>query len=163
VLADLGLHFAPPQSDAILPRNRDLIPPVLVALGIGGITAVGVVAQVVAKPLGHLRDVIRVSLPVVIGLAICVGIPFAQDVILGLDRFAYNPPASLVGFQVGLEPLDPAGELGGVLAREIAGLIDVMLVQALQVHLQPAVDLLAHRRLGMLSQKLPRPFDLIGE
>ena len=110
VLADLGLDLAAAQRDAVLAGDGDLVPPFLVALGVGGVSAVGVVAKVVAQSLCDLGDVIGVSLRMVKSLAVGVDVPLAQDAVLGLDRLADEPPAGLVGLQIVLEPFDPAGE-----------------------------------------------------
>ena len=53
---------------------------------------------------------------VIIGLAIGVGVPLAEDVVLGLDGLADEPAAGLVLFQVVLVAFDAGRELG----RDIA-------------------------------------------
>ena len=132
-------------------------------MGVGGETAVGVVAQIVAQPAGDLGHVVGMGDQVVIGLAVGVDVPLAEDPVLGLDRLADEPAAGLVRFQVVLVALDPGREVGRVLPRVVAGPLDVALVEPLEVALEPALDLGADRAFGMLGQELAGSLDQVGE
>src|SRR5262249_22999454 len=128
ILADLLLDLAPAQGDTVLAGDGDFVPPFLVSQGVSSVSTVGVVAQVVTHPLCNLSNIFRVGLSMVVSLTVGINIPFPQDSILRLHRLTHEPPARLMRLQIVLELLDPAREPRGVLAREIASLIDVLLV-----------------------------------
>ena len=141
VLADGRLDLAAAERDPVLAGHGDLVPPVEVMLGVGGVTARRVVAEIVAEPAGDLGHVVGMRDGVVVGLAVGVGVPLAEDPVLGLDRLADEPAAGLVRLQVVLVALDAGRELGGILARVVAGPLDVVLVELLEVLVEPALDL----------------------
>ena len=115
ILADLGLDLAAAKRDAVMAGDGDLVPPFEIMLGVRGETAVGVVAQIIAEPAGDLGDVVGMGDGVVKSLAVGVGIPFAEDMVLGLDRLADEPAAGLVVLEIVLIAFDPGGELGRIL------------------------------------------------
>ena len=87
------------------------------------------IAKIVAQAVGDLGDVVGMCDRVVVSLAIGVGIPLAEDVILGLDGLADKPAAGLVLLQVILVAFDARCELGRILPRVVASAIDVVLVE----------------------------------
>ena len=129
VLADVGIDLAAAERDAVVAGDGDLVPPVEVSLRVAGVAAVGVVAEVVAEPAGHLGHVVGVGDQVVVGLAVGVGVPLAEDPVLGLGRLADEPAAGLVGLEVVLVALDPGGEVGRVLPGVLPGALDVAVVE----------------------------------
>ena len=116
VLADLWLDLAPAERDPIFARHGNLIPPFKIILGVFPESAVGMVAEIVAEAPGDLDNVVRVSLKMIVGLAVVVLIPLAEDLIPCLDSLAEVPAPGLVAFQVVLEPFDPHRVAGRVAA-----------------------------------------------
>ena len=98
-------------------------------IGTGGITAIGMIADIVAQAMGHLGHVVWMCARVVVGLAICIIVPFPKNVVLGLDRLADEPTSGLVLLEVILVAFDASGELGRVLPRIIASSIDITVVE----------------------------------
>ena len=132
-------------------------------LGVGGVTAVGVVAEIVAQPAGDLGHVVGMGGGVVVSLAVGVGVPLAEDAVLGLDGLADEPAAGLVRLQVILVALDAGRELGRILPRIVASPVDVPLVEPLEILVEPALDFGARRAVGMLGEELAGSLDLVGE
>ena len=93
-------------------------------------------------------------------MAIGVGVPLAKHLVLRLDGLTDIPAAGLMFFQIVLIAFDTRRELGGVLARVVAGPLDVPLIEPQEVALEPALNFRADRTLRMVREKLAGPLDL---
>src|SRR5262249_31840894 len=137
-------------------------PPVQVGLGIVGVAAVAVDAQIFAEPAGDLSHVVGVGCQVVIRQAIGIGVPLAKDPVLGLGRLADEPAAGLVVLEVILIAMDAGGEMGRILTGILPGALDVAFVAPADVALKPVLDLAAQGALGMVGQELLGPLDQVA-
>src|SRR5262249_13690458 len=95
--------------------------------------AIRLFAEVLAKAAGDPGHVVGVRAQVVVGLAIGVGVPLAENPVLGLDGLAEITPAGLVRLEVLLVALDAGRKLAGVSARIVARPLDVVLILPLQI------------------------------
>ena len=77
----------------------------------------------------------------VVGLAIGVNVPFAENLVLRLDRLAEVPAPRLMGFQIVLEPLNASGEAGWIAPGVIASALDVTLVKLGEITINPLLHL----------------------
>ena len=74
------------------------------------------VAQVVAQAAGGLGDIVGMRGEVVVRQAVGVGVPLAENAVLGLGGFGNVASSGRVLTQVILIALDTGGEIRGILA-----------------------------------------------
>src|SRR5262249_47641648 len=123
----------------------------------------GVLGEVVPELAGDLADVVGGGGEGVVGPPIGVGVPGPQDPVLGLGRLADVTPAPGMGLEVLAVAVDPLGGLGRAPPGELAGLLDVAVVERLDEVVQEAFGLGAEPALGVLDEELTGLLDQVGE
>ena len=130
VLAHAFIDTATAQSDAVVLRLADAGPPVQICTCRASELAIGLGVEVGLKELGDGGDIVGIGGGVVVGHAVLGDVALAVDGGDGVDGLACEAAAGGVLGEVFLVLAAAGGEAAGVAAREVAGFLNVGLVDA---------------------------------